>query len=90
MVLNVNGQFYRDISNYTNRKLLAEINKAITTVKNAQNISQVQHLIKLRKYKIHYRIRVGKDYRIGVIIKKDTVYFLRFGHRNIFYKKLFP
>ena len=86
MELNVNGQFYRDISNYTNRHLLAEIRNAIFNVERAANISQIKNLVKLRKYKVHYRIQVGDDYRIGVIIRGNTVSFMRFGHRTNFYK----
>ncbi|NCO54506.1 MAG: hypothetical protein COS14_04405 [Bacteroidetes bacterium CG02_land_8_20_14_3_00_31_25] len=90
MELIVNGQFYRDISNYTNHHLLGEINKAMSVVENSQNINQIQYLKKLAQYKIHYRIQVANDYRIGIIIRGNTVWFARFGHRNIFYKKLFP
>ena len=89
MELKFKGQFDRDID-INNRKVLDAVRDVILNIERAENISQIQNLIKLKKYHTHYRIKVAGDYRIGVIIRKDTVYFLRFGHRNIFYKKLFP
>lgn len=83
------GQFYRDISRYTNRFLLEEIEKAIVNVENSNELSQIRNLKKLKRYKAHYRIKVHSDYRIGIIIRGGTVWFVRFGHRNNFYKE-FP
>lgn len=90
MELIVEGSFYRDLKNYTNHNLLNAVYDTIYQVQNAKNISQIQNLIKLEKYNVHYRIKVSDDYRIGIIIRGNKVWFARFGHRNIFYKKLFP
>ncbi|MCF8308850.1 MAG: type II toxin-antitoxin system RelE/ParE family toxin [Bacteroidales bacterium] len=46
------------------------------------------NLKKLKGYKDYYRIRLS-DYRIGIQIKDDTVFFVVFGHRKDIYKK-FP
>lgn len=89
MELIAKGQFYRDV-NTGNRNISEAVHGAIRNVTNAKNISQIQNLKKLDNYKLHYRIRVADDYRIGVIIRGGTVWFTRFGHRSIFYKKLFP
>lgn len=88
MELKFKGQFNRDID-ISNRPLLEKIKEAIENVKDARNISQIRNLKKLRSYQTHYRIRVAQDYRIGIIIRNNTVWFARFGHRNIFYTK-FP
>ena len=89
MELKYEGQFKKDIA-HRNSELSDEIKNAILNVKKASGISQIQHLVKLRKYKVHYRIQVAKDYRIGIIIRGNKVWFVRFGHRNNFYKKIFP
>ena len=89
MELIFSGQFDRDID-INNRKILDAIRDVILNVEKAQDISQINNLKKLEKYKTQYRIRVADDYRIGVIIRGNKVWFACFGHRNIFYKKLFP
>lgn len=86
MELIVKGTFDRDIAAYTNHYLLEEVEKAIDNIKKAKSTSQIQNLVKLRDYKIFYRILISKDYRMGIIIRKNTVWAVRFGHRNSIYK----
>jgi hypothetical protein len=88
MELRFKGQFNRDID-ISNRYILEEVEKAKLEVKKAKTIAQISNLIKLRKYTTLYRIKIDKDYRIGIVIRDQTVWFVRFGHRHGFYKK-FP
>lgn len=85
MELRYRGQFNRDID-VSNRKVLEAVRDVILNVKNASDISQIQNLKKLRKYKVHYRIKVAENYRIGVVIRGKRVWFARFGHRKDIYK----
>jgi len=86
MELIAKGTFYRDISVYTNHNLLQAVFDVMTGIEKSESIAKINNLKKLRKYKNQYRIKVFGDYRIGVIIKKNKVCFVRFGHRNTFYK----
>jgi mRNA-degrading endonuclease RelE of RelBE toxin-antitoxin system len=86
MELIVNGSFYRDIAAYTNHNLLEAVYATMNNVENAKSKASICQLIKLRQYKIFYRIKIANDYRIGIIIRKNTVWFVRFGHRSTFYK----
>ena len=52
MELKYNGQFNRDIA-HRNRELSDEIRYAILNVKKASTISQIQNLVKLKKYKVY-------------------------------------
>ncbi|MCH8317432.1 MAG: hypothetical protein IIA88_02880 [Bacteroidetes bacterium] len=88
MELRYKGTFKRDFET-TNRAIVAAVHEAVINIKKTKNITEIQNLVKLKKYKVHYRIRIAGDYRIGVIIRGNTVWFARFGHRNNFYKK-FP
>jgi mRNA-degrading endonuclease RelE of RelBE toxin-antitoxin system len=88
MELKYKGTFKRDFET-ANRALIVAVYQAVMNVKAAKSIEQIHHLKKLHKYKTHYRIRIANDYRIGIIIRKNTVWFVRFGHRNIIYKQ-FP
>ena len=89
MELIVKGQFFRDIAKICDVHLLEAIRNKALEVENAEKIIQIQNLKKLRKYKTQYRIKVDDEYRIGAVIRSDKIWFVRFGHRNIFYKK-FP
>ncbi len=88
MELRFKGQFNRDID-ITNKTVLEAVRDVIINVKQAKSLRQINEFKKLRKYKIHYRIKVAEDYRIGVVIHGKTVWFVRFGHRNSIYNR-FP
>jgi hypothetical protein len=82
------GQFTHDIKGL-NRNLSDAVYRSILNVKAAKSISGIRNLVKLKKYKTHYRIRIEGDYRIGIIIRGKTVWFVCFAHRSAFYKR-FP
>ncbi|MEI8204739.1 MAG: hypothetical protein WCH34_17100 [Bacteroidota bacterium] len=86
MELSVKGTFYRDISAYTNRALLKTVLEVMHEIEKADSIAKINNIKKLRKYKNQYRIKLLEGYRIGLIVKKDKVCLVRFGHRNAFYK----
>ena len=88
MELRFKGQFNRDL-NTGNRRVLEEVKDSIQNVKAAKSIAQIANIKKLRIYKTHYRIKIAEHYRIGVVIQNQVVWFVRFGHRNNFYKN-FP
>jgi len=85
MELRYKGQFNRDI-NIDNSNVLAAVKAAIINVKKAQHISAINNLKKLKKYTAHYRIKIADNYRIGIIIRRNIVWFVRFGNRSNFYK----
>jgi len=80
--------FFRDVKKIINPALKLEIDQVIETVKEAKTIKEIPQLRKLKGYKIHYRIKVGR-YRIGISIVGDMVTFWRFLPRKDFYK-FFP
>ena len=60
----------------------------ILQVESVKKLSQIKNLKKLLGYDNYYRIRLG-DYRIGIKIENDIVYFVTFEHRKDIYKS-FP
>jgi mRNA interferase RelE/StbE len=86
MELIAKGTFLRDISAYTNRKLLKEVYDVMQNISGAETIHNINNLRKLKKYKNQYRIKIFESYRIGLVIQKNKVWLVRFGHRNSFYK----
>ena len=65
-----------------------DIATAIEQVEQADGLSAVINLKKLKGFKTAYRIRIG-NYRIGVFVDGDTVEFARVVHRRDVYK-VFP
>ena len=88
MTIEFKKPFHKALTKLKNKSLQDSIYDCIVQVESAENKEQINSLKKLKGYKVHYRIRVG-DYRIGVIIEMDIVYFVIFEHRNKIYK-IFP
>jgi len=80
--------FGRDIKKITDKNLLLLVEETIVNVEKAVNIKEIDNLKKLIGYKTFYRIKVN-DYRIGLNIIENTVFFVRFLHRKDIYKS-FP
>ena len=81
------ASFLKDIDSIKDKKILSRLEQFILAVEKADNLSQIPHLKKLKgqKSKVYYRSRIG-NYRIGLIIKQDTVIFVRFLNRKEIYR----
>ena len=79
------SKFDKDISKIKNQKILDKLNKAIINVEQAELLTEINNLKKLKGSKTAYRIPVG-DYRIGIFIEKGVGEFTRFLHRKDIYK----
>ena len=77
--------FAKDLKNVKEKALLDRVKNIIDEVKEAENLTQIKNLRKLKGYKTYYRIRFG-DYRIGIEILGDEIIFARFLHRRDIYR----
>jgi mRNA interferase RelE/StbE len=77
--------FLKELKKLNNKSLQNSIYESIMQVESVNNVTQIKNLKKLAGYDSHYRIRVG-DYRIGVKVEKEIVYFVVFDHRKDIYK----
>ena len=80
--------FLKELQKLRNKGLKNSIADCIVQVESAQSINQIKNIKKLAGFEDYYRIRIG-DYRIGVKIEEDTIYFVVFEHRKDIYKN-FP
>jgi mRNA interferase RelE/StbE len=80
--------FLKELQKLRNKGLKNSIADCIVQVESANSISQIKNIKKLAGFDDYYRIRIG-DYRIGLKIENNTVYFVVFEHRKDIYKK-FP
>lgn len=67
------------------RSLFQRIQEIILSVEQADTIQEIHNLKKLKSKDNRFRIRLG-DYRLGLTIENDTVFFVRFLHRKEIYK----
>ena len=80
--------FLKEIKKLRNKHLKDSIAECIIQVESAPSVHEIKNLKKLAGYDIYYRIRVG-DYRIGLKIEDDLVFFVVIEHRKDIYRK-FP
>ena len=78
-------KFLQHTSTIENKRLAEEVKRIIADVKEAKISSEIHQLKKLKGYKNAYRIRCG-DYRVGIVIEKNTVTFVCFMNRKEIYR----
>jgi mRNA interferase RelE/StbE len=82
------SRFYKDLDKITQSTVKAGIIAVINQVEEANKLSEIKNIKKLKGHSIAYRIRLG-DYRIGVFYENEVVEFVRVSHRKDIYK-VFP
>ena len=85
MKIDFKKSFLKELKKLKNKRLRDDIHECIVQVEYANNLTQIKNIKKLIGYDVYYRIRVG-DYRIGIKIEEDVVYFVIFEHRKDIYK----
>ena len=80
--------FSKSIDKLKNQQIKDRIFKLIEKCENVQTISELPNLKKLSSFTTFYRFKIG-DYRIGLEIENDTIYFILVAHRKDIYK-IFP
>ena len=80
--------FLKDLKKLKDKQLKELIFDCIVQVEAVQHLGQIRNLKKLTGYDDYFRIRIG-DYRIGLKIENEIVYFVIFEHRKDIYKE-FP
>ena len=88
MKVKFEASFEKDLKSIKDKKLLNKLKGIIIDCKNADNLSSIKNLKKLKGYDTFYRIRLG-NYRVGIELEEDTLIFTRFLHRKDIYK-FFP
>ncbi len=82
------ARFHKDISKITDDDLLERVALVIEDLENAHNLSIISNVKKMKGYSGYFRIRIG-DYRLGIYLKKGSIFIQRFAHRKNIYD-IFP
>ncbi len=77
--------FYKDLDNINNKKIKVKIIKFIDNCKNANKLSELKSIKKLKGSDIAYSFKIP-DYRLGFYYENNTIQFARFLHRKDIYK----
>lgn len=77
--------FEKDLSKIRDEDILQRIQAVIEEVENAENIREVNNIKKLKADGDYYRIRIG-DYRIGLTISDNVIFFVRALQRKDIYR----
>ncbi len=85
MNLEFKGSFVKDLKKIKEKQLQGQIRELIEKVEASANITELENMKKLSGSDVYYRIRLG-DYRVGLKIENNTVYFVRFLHRKDIYR----
>jgi mRNA interferase RelE/StbE len=80
--------FLKDLHSVRDGALRRRIKRKIESVENTETTESITGLKRLQGHNDYFRIRLG-DYRIGLKIESDTIYFVRFLHRREIYR-FFP
>ncbi len=85
MKIEFKSSFSKDIKKINDKNILLLIYKAINNVESVSNTKEIANIKKLIGYKTYYRIKI-KDFRIGLNIENNIVFFVCFLHRKDIYK----
>ena len=77
--------FSRQFRHIKSKELALSVIAVIEFVSKAKTTGDISNISKMRGHKTAYRIRVG-NYRIGIFIESNTVYFASVAHRKDIYK----
>ena len=77
--------FAKDLLTIFDNNLLIKIEEVIEEIKQAEKLSEVSNVKKLKGEINHYRIRVG-NHRIGIKFDGSIVLFIRVLHRKEIYR----
>ncbi len=89
MKVEFDNSFEKQILKLTDDSVKNKVLEVIVKAEEAQKLSNIPNVKKLKGHKMYYRIKLG-NYRLGFELYPDnTVYLIAFAHRKDVYKK-FP
>ncbi len=82
-------QFDKLVFRTRDKVIKSRLKSIIEKVAETQSIDEIPNITQIVGHPGFYRIRVG-DYRIGISLEEDTIWFLYFGKRDESIYKKFP
>lgn len=88
MKVSFKKSFLKELKKLKDKHLKDSVAACILQVESVSSVQKIKNIKKLAGYDHYYRIRVG-DYRIGLKIEDDLIFFVVIEHRKDIYK-MFP
>jgi mRNA interferase RelE/StbE len=85
MKIIIDKTFEKDTDTIDDKKVKMKIAQCIVEVQNADSPLRIKNLKKLKGSRYDYRIKIGA-FRLGVMIEKDIVKFIRCLNRKEMYR----
>ena len=85
MKTSFHSSFAKDLRSIRDQNLLDRVAGLIQTVEQAETLRAIPNLKKLRAAGGYYRVRLG-EYRVGLMVRKGIVSFVRCLHRKEIYR----
>ncbi|OFX51618.1 MAG: hypothetical protein A2066_06240 [Bacteroidetes bacterium GWB2_41_8] len=82
-------QFDKMIFKIKDQSVKIRLKKIILRIAEAKNLNEIPNLTPIVGHPNYYRIKFG-DYRVGISLEEDTIWFLYFGKRDESTYKKFP
>jgi len=79
------NSFAKDLQKIKEGKIKGQVSDVIEQVEGADDLQSLRNLKKLHGVDNYYRIKLG-DYRIGLIVEKDVIIFVRLLQRKDIYR----
>ena len=80
--------FAKDLREISNQSLLKRVKITVEEIEQVESLADIANLKKLKSGVNHFRLRIG-EYRLGFVLERERVIFVRFLHRKDIYK-FFP
>jgi len=77
--------FVRDLKRARSKAVRRDVRAVVEQIEHADTLFDLSNVKRLRSDRPYYRVRVG-DYRLGLVVDKDTVTVVRFLHRRDIYR----
>lgn len=85
MIVEPTRRFRRDVRGIGSAQIRRRLEQVIQELIEADNITEVTGVSRLRAEGLHYRIRIG-DYRLGITMDGETAVLSRFLPRGEIYR----
>ena len=85
MRIEFRDSFAKDLKVVKDKFLLKKVKAIIEAIEQADSITQLPNVKKLRGHQNYFRMRIG-DYRIGIALKGESVILVRLLNRKDVYK----
>jgi mRNA interferase RelE/StbE len=79
------SSFLKDVRKVKDVTVKKQVAALIGEAENANHLSELENIKKLKGRENFYRIRIG-DYRLGLIATENELVFIRFLHRKDIYR----